>query len=50
MKQGNVDKVYEDSAFAGFGAGYVSGTNTFTGIRLNNTVLPTAEVDYFLAN
>ena len=47
---GNVDKNYEDSAFAGFGAGYVSGANTFTGIRLNDTASPTADVDYFLAN
>lgn len=50
VKQGNVDKVYEDAAFAGFGAGYVSGTTSFTGIRLNDTVAPGSEVDYFLAN
>jgi hypothetical protein len=50
VKQGNVDKAYEDAAFEGFGADYISGHNTVTGIRLNDTASPNAEVDYFLAN
>ncbi len=50
VTQANVDKNYEDGAFAGFGAVYGSGATSFIGIRKNSTAAPSAEVDYFLAN
>jgi hypothetical protein len=52
VKEGNIDKKYEDGAFDGFGEIYeTSGGGAVRGIRKNNSGDPAAsEVDYFLAN